>query len=166
MFLFSLVCKPPKLEEANTTTLGTCADPAPYLGMTCRGELVGAWQGCVSSQDNEPVIYISSDVNQTDLESTIASLAPSTTPKCQRALRQLLCLHVFPLCVGTAEEGGGEGVWPTRERCVEMSTELCPIEWEAAIAAGYMLPTCAELPEETCTGEELTCTCMCVYMYI
>ena len=130
--------KPPKIEGTNKTSVGTCADPVPYLGMACRSELMGAWQGCVSSQGSDQdnlIISISSDINLTELERTIGSLArlnPSPAPECQQALRQLLCLNTFPLCIRTAEGGGGEGVWPTRERCLETSTELCPTEWEAA----------------------------------
>lgn len=156
---------PPSQEPPPTDpTPPTCIeDSVLYTGQLCRQELHQR-QNCLleGSAQNfflpEDDIFIPSSTNLTAVKQTAEMLVqslPLLNPslECEAAFRNFMCLWLFGMC---SNDGGEVSV--TREECMEVSTMLCPREWE--VARQYldetMLPKCAKLPQgggASCTGE-------------
>ncbi len=83
----------------------------------------------------------------------IGALQAFGTPECVMAAEPFLCLYLF----GGVCDGNGTHFLPTREECLEISTEVCRTEWELAGNAMVTLPNCAILPGQdfiTCSMED------------
>ena len=74
----------------------------------------------------------------------ISVLQAFGTPECVMAAEPFLCLYLF----GGVCDGNRTHFLPTREECLEISTEVCRTEWELVGNATITLPNCAILPRQ------------------
>ena len=142
-----------------------CVEPIIYTGEICRRELQerqrcytdGTYQNI--GGDNNETILIPSNIDILTIEDMAGMLTNSLlilkpSPECAMAFQQLLCLHLFGLCI----EGRVVGV--SQRECGNVSSSICQREWVLAFhyLSGNILPTCTELSNENtaCRSKQMS----------
>ena len=71
-------------------------------------------------------------------------------PTCKDAAVPFMCQYVFPLCDSTT----GQLYLPTQQECLQISQQVCSIEWFLAksLLSDY-LPDCEKLPLQGGSGD-------------
>ena len=119
-----------------------------YTGTMCSAQLL-ALQSCIPGRESTSVVYISSTIDQTTVESQVSTtinglglLQPSM--ECQAVVVPFLCLFYFGLC-----DDSGMLYGPSSETCVTLSTDTCQREWAIAvqILGENVLPMCDTFEE-------------------
>ena len=120
----------------------------------CRDILLD-FQSCIPSLASSSEAYILNGA-QEELETSANMLQAGfnllgASEACKAAALPLLCLYMFGLC-----DGSGRGYLPSRSECVNVSTGVCAVEFQAAMTfpGADQLPQCDSLQEDS-----FKCTC-------
>ena len=89
------------------------------------------------------------------------SLDRNGSQQCRDAVLPFMCQYTFPLCDNNTKQL----YRPTQERCIEISEQVCPQEWNLTRQLGYqnLLPHCTKLMKQG--NFYLIMVFLCVYHY-
>ena len=119
-------------------------------GGVCLDELT-KWQKCFSPKSD--VIYLPSDTNQEEAETTVYILLKVGLPQlfsstqCEAAIKPFLCLYLFGLCDSDNQVRRG-----THASCERLRDDVCAREW-TEVESRLVLPNCSDFQQEKkCQG--------------